>query len=98
MSQAQWTVTQSVSVPPSLQSQLYRNLGLLAEARGEHYTAKKHFAEDVSYIHIMYCTVYPFVAPVIHVPTLQARGTIRACIDGSNIPHLCCSYRYINLV
>ena len=47
LSQAQWTISQTPSTSSSLRSQLHRNLGLLATARGDFINARKYFAEDV---------------------------------------------------
>lgn len=47
LSQAHWAVVQNPDTPPSLHSQLHRNLGLLATAHSDYTTAKKQFAEDV---------------------------------------------------
>lgn len=47
LSQAQWTVSQTPSTSSSLRSQLHRNLGLLATARGDFINARKYFAEDI---------------------------------------------------
>lgn len=47
LGQAYWTVLQNPSTPPSLHSQLHRNLGLLAIEKEDYPLARKHFAEDV---------------------------------------------------
>lgn len=47
LSQAQWAVLKAPDCSPALQSQLYRNLGLLELARGHYKEARKHLAEDV---------------------------------------------------
>ena len=47
LSQAQWTVLKTKEASPSLKSQLHRNLGLLATAKGDFMSARKHLAEDV---------------------------------------------------
>ena len=56
LSQAQWTVSQTPSTSSSLRSQLHRNLGLLATARGDFINARKYFAEDVWHIVTFTCT------------------------------------------
>jgi tetratricopeptide (TPR) repeat protein len=47
LSQAQWVILSSPNPSPEHQSQLHRNLGLLALARGETSEARRHLAEDI---------------------------------------------------
>jgi hypothetical protein len=47
LSQAQWTILQNHEATPVLRSQLFRNLGLLATAKGDYTGARRHLAEDI---------------------------------------------------
>ena len=47
LSQAQWVVLTTPSPHPGIQSQLHRNLGLLALAKGQLSEARRHLAEDI---------------------------------------------------
>ena len=47
LSQAQWVVLNTPSPSPGIQSQLHRNLGLLALAKGQLSEARRHLAEDI---------------------------------------------------
>ena len=47
LSQAQWVVLSTPSPHPGIQSQLHRNLGLLALAKGQLSEARRHLAEDI---------------------------------------------------
>ena len=47
LSQAQWVVLNTPYPRPGIQSQLHRNLGLLALAKGQLSEARRHLAEDI---------------------------------------------------